>query len=51
MKLELCEAYAQTLICSNLLGGAKIIPEEEVKKDLFIKISKRGNNSDNNIRK
>ncbi len=32
LKLELCEAYAQTLICSNLLGGAKIIPEEEVKK-------------------
>ncbi len=32
LKLELSEAYAQTLICSKLLGGVKIIPEEEVKK-------------------
>lgn len=32
LKLELCEAYAQTVICSNLLGGAKMLSEDEVKK-------------------
>ncbi len=32
LKLELCEAYAKTLICSKILGGAKILPEEEVEK-------------------
>lgn len=32
LKLELCEAYAQTVICSNLLGGAKILSEDDVKK-------------------
>lgn len=32
LKLELCEAYAKTLLCAKLLGGAKILPAEEVKK-------------------
>ena len=32
LKLELCEAYAQSVICSNLLGGAKILSEDEVEK-------------------
>lgn len=32
LKLELCEAYAKTLVCSKILGGAKILPEEEVEK-------------------
>ncbi len=32
LELELCEAYAQTVICSNLLGGAKILSEDDVKK-------------------
>lgn len=32
LKLELCEAYAKTLICAKYLGGVKILPEEEVKK-------------------
>lgn len=32
LKLELCEAYAQTVLFSNLLGGAKMLPSEEVKK-------------------
>ena len=32
LKLELCDAYAQTVLFSNLLGGAKMLPSEEVKK-------------------
>lgn len=32
LKLELCEAYAQTVLFSNFLGGAKMLPSEEVKK-------------------
>lgn len=32
LKLELCEAYAQTVLFSNLLEGAKMLPSEEVKK-------------------
>lgn len=32
LKLELCEAYAQTVLFSKLLGGAKMLPSEEVKK-------------------
>ena len=32
LKLELCEAYAKTVICAKLLGGVKILPEEEVQK-------------------
>ena len=32
LTLELCEAYAQTVLFSNLLGGAKMLPSEEVKK-------------------
>ncbi len=32
LKLELCEAYAQTVLFSNLLGSAKMLPSEEVKK-------------------
>lgn len=32
LKLETCETYAKTLLFSKILGGAKILPEEEVKK-------------------
>ena len=32
LKLELAEAYAKTIICSKILGGAKTLPPEEVKK-------------------
>lgn len=32
LKLELCEAYAQTVIGAKLLGGAKILDEKEVEK-------------------
>lgn len=31
-KLDLCENYAKTVICAKLLGGAKILSEEEVEK-------------------
>lgn len=31
-KLDLCENYAKTVIGAKLLGGAKILPEEEVEK-------------------
>ena len=31
-KLEICENYAKTLLFSKILGGAKILPEEEVEK-------------------
>ena len=31
-KLDLCENYTKTVICAKLLGGAKILPEEEVEK-------------------
>lgn len=31
-KLDLCENYAKTVICAKLLGGAKILPKEEVEK-------------------
>ena len=31
-KLDLCENYAKTVICAKLLGGAKILQEEEVEK-------------------
>lgn len=31
-KLDLCENYAKTVICAKLLGGARILPEEEVEK-------------------
>ena len=32
LKLELAEGYAKTIICTKLLGGAKILPDDEVKK-------------------
>ncbi|MBE7713496.1 MAG: class II aldolase/adducin family protein [Cyanobacteria bacterium SIG26] len=32
LKLDLAENYAKTIICTKFLGGAKILPEEEVKK-------------------
>lgn len=32
LKFESCETYAKTLICAKLLGGANILPEEEVEK-------------------
>ena len=37
LKLELAEEYAKTLLFAKLLGGAKIIPEEEVKKIYSLK--------------
>lgn len=38
-KLDLCENYAKTVICAKLLGGAKILPEEEVEK-IYLLIQK-----------
>lgn len=32
LKLELAEMYAKTIICTKFLGGAKILPEEEIQK-------------------
>lgn len=32
LNLELAEAYAKTIICTNFLGGAKILPDKEVEK-------------------
>ena len=32
LKLELAENYAKTIICTKFLGGAKILPVEEIKK-------------------
>jgi len=32
LKLELAEMYAKTIICTKFLGGAKILPKEEVEK-------------------
>ncbi len=32
LKLESCEAYAKTLLCAKLLGGAKMLPDVEVEK-------------------
>lgn len=32
LKLEICEAYAKTVIGAKLLGGAKILTEDEVNK-------------------
>lgn len=32
LKLELAEEYAKTILFTNLLGGAKILPAEEVEK-------------------
>jgi len=32
LKLELAEDYAKTIICTKLLGGAKLLPPQEVKK-------------------
>jgi L-fuculose-phosphate aldolase len=40
LKLELAENYAKTIICTNLLGGAKILPKEEIEKIYELK---RGN--------
>lgn len=37
LNLELAEEYAKTLICAKILGGAKILPEEEVKKIYSLK--------------
>ena len=31
------EEYAKTLICAKILGGAKILPEEEVNKIYSLK--------------
>lgn len=32
LKLDLAEAYAKTIICTKILGGAKILPTKEVEK-------------------
>lgn len=32
LQIELAEAYAKTILFAKLLGGAKILPEDEVKK-------------------
>lgn len=37
LKLELCEAHAQSLICSKILGGARILQDDEVKKIYSLK--------------
>lgn len=37
LNLELCEAYAQTVLGAKLLGGAKILTEEEVEKIYLLK--------------
>lgn len=37
LNLELVEEYAKTLICAKILGGAKILPEEEVNKIYSLK--------------
>ena len=37
LNLELTEEYAKTLICAKILGGAKILPEEEVNKIYSLK--------------
>ncbi len=37
LNLELCEAYAQTVLGAKLLGGAKILTEEEVEKIYSLK--------------
>lgn len=34
LNIELCEAYAQTLLLSKILGGAKMLSEEQV-KDIY----------------
>ena len=37
LKVELAEAYAKTLLFTKLLGGAKILPKEEVEKIHLLK--------------
>lgn len=37
LNLELCEVYAQTVLGAKLLGGAKILTEEEVEKIYSLK--------------
>ncbi len=37
LKLELAEAYAKTLLFTKMLGGAKILPKEEVEKIYLLK--------------
>lgn len=37
LKLELAEAYAKTFLFTKLLGGAKILPKEEVEKIYLLK--------------
>ena len=36
-KLDLCENYAKTVIGAKLLGGAKILPREEVEKNYSLR--------------
>lgn len=40
LNLELAEEYAKTLICAKFLGGAKILPEEEVEKIYLLRQKK-----------
>ncbi len=37
LKLELCEEYAKTIICAKILGGAKILTEEQVNEIKLLK--------------
>ena len=37
LNIELCEAYAQTLILSKILGGAKMLSDEQVKEIYSLK--------------
>jgi hypothetical protein len=37
LKLELCEEYAKTMIFSKILGGARILSDEEVEKIKLLK--------------
>ena len=37
LNIELCETYAQTLLLSKILGGAKMLSEEQVKEIYLLK--------------
>ena len=37
LNIELCETYAQTLLLSKILGGAKMLSDEQVKEIYSLK--------------
>ena len=39
LNIELAEEYAKTVLFAKYLGGAKILPEDEVKKILLLRNS------------